>query len=137
MCKEAKFRMQRKIIGLLCAGSLLLLPACHGEEEPAAETAFTPEEMAQAVLNSQWELPGTVEFFSGESRGLESLLKDSYDLSPEDWVQGASVQGAGTPPLEITVVELAEDVSREEAEAWMLRGLEAQTARFRGYSHIS
>ena len=134
MCKEAKFRMQRKIIGLLCAGSLLLLPACHGEEEPAAETAFTPEEMAQAVLDSQWELPGTVEFFSGESRGLESLLKDSYDLSPEDWVQGASVQGAGTPPLEITVVELAEDVSREEAEAWMLRGLEAQTARFRGYS---
>ena len=71
--------MRRLWAGLLAACLLLSLAACGGGEEDA-ETAWTPLQMARAILASQEAPPGMTELLPGDGT-YEIYVADSYGPS--------------------------------------------------------
>ena len=94
--------MKRLWAGLLAAGLLLSLAACGGGEEDV-ETAWTPLQMARAILASQEAPPGMTELLPGDGT-YEIYVADSYGLNPEDVADGAILAAGGASAQEIAVL---------------------------------
>lgn len=123
--------MKRLWAGLLAAGLLLSLAACGGGEEDA-ETAWTPLQMARAILASQEAPPGMTELLPGDGT-YEIYVADSYGLNPEDVADGAILAAGGASAQEIAVLRLTEQADSDGAADALRAYLEARTGDFTGY----
>ena len=123
--------MKRLWAGLLAACLLLSLAACGGGEEDV-ETAWTPLQMARAILASQEAPPGMTELLPGDGT-YEIYVADSYGLNPEDVADGAILAAGGASAQEIAVLRLTEQADSDGAADALRAYLEARTGDFTGY----
>ena len=123
--------MKRLWAGLLAACLLLSLAACGGGEEDA-ETAWTPLQMARAILASQEAPPGMTELLPGDGT-YEIYVADSYGLNPEDVADGAILAAGGASAQEIAVLRLTEQADSDGAADALRAYLEARAGDFTGY----
>ena len=123
--------MKRLWASLLAACLLLSLAACGGGEEDV-ETAWTPLQMARAILASQEAPPGMTELLPGDGT-YEIYVADSYGLNPEDVADGAILAAGGASAQEIAVLRLTEQADSDGAADALRAYLEARTGDFTGY----
>ena len=123
--------MKRLWAGLLAACLLLSLAACGGGEEDV-ETAWTPLQMARAILASQEAPPGMTELLPGDGT-YEIYVADSYGLNPEDVADGAILAAGGASAQEIAVLRLTEQADSDGAADALRAYLEARAGDFTGY----
>ena len=123
--------MKRLWAGLLAACLLLSLAACGGGEEDV-ETAWTPLQMARAILESQEAPPGMTELLPGDGT-YEIYVADSYGLNPEDVADGAILAAGGASAQEIAVLRLTEQADSDKAADALRAYLEARAGDFTGY----
>ena len=119
--------------GLLAALLALTLCACAPAEEPPADTAWTPEQMARAL----WEAGGA----AGEPTVLlpgdplyDAHLAEHYGLEAGAAADGAVLLAGGADPREAAVLLLADGTDPEEAAGELEKYLSARAGEFTGYS---
>ena len=126
--------MKRLWAGLLAAGLLLSLAACGGGEEDA-ETAWTPLQMARAILASQEAPPGMTELLPVDGT-YEIYVADSYGLNPEDVADGAILAAGGASSQEIAVLRLTEQADSDGAADALRAYLEARPGGLAGSAGV-
>ena len=117
---------RRVIVCLLC----LLLTAC-GQREPET-TAWTPEQMARAVLDTQDTQGAWTDVLRYEDGMFAPYLSDHYGLDPEKVADGCILYAGGVDALEVAVLRLEDGA--EDAVRTLHTYIDARAGAFAGYA---
>lgn len=110
---------------------LLVLTACSGQQ--AAETSLTPDEIAEAIIESQSELP-TLNPLAAEDEYFATYLSDFYLLDSEQVEDGAIYYADGVEASEIAVLVMKDQSNAETTRTKLLEYLTSRAGVFEGYA---
>lgn len=110
---------------------LLALTACSGQQ--AAETSLTPDEIAEAIIESQSELP-TLNPLAAEDEYFATYLSDFYLLNSEQVEDGAIYYADGVEASEIAVLVMKDQSNAETTRTKLLEYLTSRAGVFEGYA---
>ena len=124
--------MKRILMYLLTICLLLSTSACRitGEAEPGS--AWTAQQMAEAIWASQ-NSEETVTTILPDDALYADYLAGNYGLDPAGVEDGAMLVAGGTSPLEVTVFLLGDADAAAEAAAALETYLDLRRAAFTGY----
>ncbi len=110
---------------------LLALTACSGQQ--AVETSRTPSEIAEAIIESQSELPA-LNPLTAEDEYFASYLSDFYLLDSEQVEDGAIYYADGVEASEIAVLVMKDQSNAETIRKQLLEYLTIRAGVFEGYA---
>lgn len=110
---------------------LLALTACSGQQ--AAETSCTPAEIAEAIIESQSELPA-LNPLTAEDEYFATYLSDFYLLDSEQVEDGAIYYADGVEASEIAVMVMKDQSNAETTRTQLLEYLTSRAGAFEGYA---
>lgn len=110
---------------------LLALTACSGQQ--AAETSYTPAEIAEAINESQSELPA-LNPLTAEDEYFATYLSDFYLLDSEQVEDGAIYYADGVEASEIAVLVMKDQSKAETTRTQLLEYLTSRAGVFEGYA---
>lgn len=110
---------------------LLALTACSGQQ--AAETSCTPAEIAEAIIESQSELPA-LNPLTAEDEYFATYLSDFYLLDSEQVEDGAIYYADGVEASEIAVMVMKDQSNAEMTRTQLLEYLTSRAGAFEGYA---
>ena len=110
---------------------LLVLTACSGQQ--AAETSLTPDEIAEAIIESQSELPA-LNPLAAEDEYFATYLSDFYLLDSEQVEDGAIYYADGVEASEIAILVMKEQLNAEATRTKLLEYLTSRAGVFEGYA---
>lgn len=110
---------------------LLALTACSGQQ--AAETSCTPAEIAEAIIESQSELPA-LNPLTAEDEYFATYLSDFYLLDSEQVGDGAIYYADGVEASEIAVLVMKDQSNAETTRTQLLEYLTSRAGVFEGYA---
>ena len=114
------------ILALLCLSGLL---AACGQQ---AETDWTVQQMAWAILASQGEVP--VMNAPDPGAPLQTYLSGYYHLDSRQVEEGAVFYAGGVSALEVAVLRLADGAGTGEAEQALQDYIDDRAGSFAGYA---
>lgn len=121
--------MKKTCIALLCL--LCLLTAC-GQKEPET-TAWTPEQMVRAILDSQ-ETEERIDLITQKKDIFGTYISDYYSIDPADAAEGAVAYAGGVSALEVSVLHLEDGADAEKAVQALTAYIDARAGAFAGYA---
>ncbi len=110
---------------------LLALTACSGQQ--AVETSRTPAEIAEAIIESQSELPA-LNPLTAEDEYFATYLSDFYLLDSEQVEDGAIYYADGVEASEIAVMVMKDQSNAETTRTQLLEYLTSRAGVFEGYA---
>lgn len=110
---------------------LLALTACSGQQ--AVETSRTPAEIAEAIIESQSELPA-LNPLTVEDEYFATYLSDFYLLDSEQVEDGAIYYADGVEASEIAVLVMKDQSNAETTRTQLLEYLTSRAGAFEGYA---
>ena len=121
--------MRRGCIAMLCL--LCLLTAC-GRKEPEI-TAWTPEQMVRAILDSQ-KTEEQIDLITQKKDIFDTYVADYYSVDPADAAEGAVAYAGGVSALEVAVLHLVDSADAETAVQALTAYIDARAGAFAGYA---
>lgn len=120
---------------LLCAVlSLLILLSLAGcGQKQAVDTNMTPNEIADAIVKSQTDLPELIQIASADAE-FSTWVSDYYQLPAEQVEDGTIFYADGVEASEIAVLILTDDKNAEAVRAALSKYIESRAGVFEGYA---
>ena len=110
---------------------VMLLSACG--QKQAVESGLTPQEMAEAIIASQSEVPA-LSSISSEEDDFSFYLSNYYQLDSEQAEDGVICYADGVEASEIAVLVLADEPAAAAAGDALTTYLERRAGDFAGYA---
>lgn len=110
---------------------ILSLAGCM--QRQSSETDMTPDELAEAVMESQSELPELQRIMEGDE-AFTTYLSSYYMIQEQQVENGVICYADGVEASEIAVLELADEKDSEEVETALKEYIQNRAGVFEGYA---
>lgn len=122
----------KKVLGFIFTfGLLLSLVSCSSLQASEADTA--PDDIAQAIMSSQQELPALMKIASGD-KDFTTWVSDYYLLQEEEVSDGVILYADGVEASEIAVLLMKDEKDCKAAEEALDEYIENRAGVFEGYA---
>ena len=120
---------------LLCAilSLLILLSLAGCGQKQAADTNMTPNEIAEAIVRSQTDLPELIQITSADAV-FSTWISEYYQLPVEQVEDGAIFYADGVEASEIAVLVLTDEKNAVTIKAALSKYIESRAGVFEGYA---
>lgn len=120
---------RRAILLLTIAGIVFALSACAD----AAQTSYTPVQIAAVIADSQADLPELTAIGLGDS-AFSAYLQDYYELESDRVADGVICFAGGVQASELAVLTAVDEEAAGDIEGCLQAYIERRTAAFTGYA---
>lgn len=123
--------MKKTLCAILSLLILLSLAGCG--QKQAVDTNMTPNEIAEAIVRSQTDLPELIQIVSADAE-FSTWVSDYYQFPTEQVEDGTIFYADGVEASEIAVLVLTDEKNAEVARAALSKYIESRAGVFEGYA---